>query len=89
VVAMAWLAVVAAAGPILTVASVRLIPAARTAGFLLLNPITATVLAILLLAERPSPPQVAGGALVLLGMAVVTVRRGAARGPDLAARDPG
>jgi drug/metabolite transporter (DMT)-like permease len=76
VIALAWLAAVAAFGPVLTVASVRLIPAARTAGFLLLNPVTATVLGVILLGERPSPPQIAGGALVLLGMAVVTVRRG-------------
>jgi drug/metabolite transporter (DMT)-like permease len=80
VIALAWLAAVAALGPILTVASVRLIPAARTAGFLLLNPVTATVLGLLLLGERPSPPQIAGGALVLLGMAVVTVRRGGGAG---------
>ena len=74
-VAMAWLAAVAAFGPVLTVASVRLIPAARSAAFLLLNPVTAATLGVILLGERPSPWQVAGGALVLLGMAVVTVRR--------------
>jgi DME family drug/metabolite transporter len=73
VVAMAWLAAVAALGPVLTVASVRLIPAARSAAFLLLNPITATVLAVVLLGEHPSPLQVAGGALVLLGMAAATI----------------
>lgn len=72
VVAIGWLAAVAALGPVLTVASVRLIPAARTAGFLLLNPITATVLAVVLLGERPTPLQVAGGVLVLLGMAAAT-----------------
>ena len=70
---MGWLAAVAALGPILTVASVRLIPAARSAAFLLLNPITATVLAVTLLGERPSPLQLAGGILVLLGMAVATI----------------
>ncbi len=73
VVAIGWLAVVAALGPILTVASVRLIPAARSAAFLLLNPITATVLAGILLGERPSPLQLAGGLLVLLGMAAATI----------------
>jgi drug/metabolite transporter (DMT)-like permease len=76
VTAIAWLAIVAAAGPILTVASVRLIPAARSAAFLLLNPITATVLAAILVGERPSPVQLAGGALVLAGMAVVTLPAG-------------
>lgn len=72
-VALAWLAIVAALGPVLTVASVRLIPAARSAAFLLLNPITATLLATVLLGERPSWLQAAGGALVLLGMAAATV----------------
>ncbi len=73
VVAMIWLAAVAALGPILTVASVRLIQAARSAAFLLLNPITAIILAVPLLGERPSPLQLAGGALVLLGMAAATL----------------
>jgi DME family drug/metabolite transporter len=78
VVAMVWLAAVAALGPVLMVASVRLIPASRSGAFLLLNPITATALAALLLGERPSAPQLAGGALVLLGMAAATVPRRAA-----------
>lgn len=72
-IALAWMAFVAAIGPILTVASLRLIPAARSAGFLLLNPITATILAVLFLGERPSGLQVAGGLLVLLGMAAATL----------------
>ena len=73
VVAMGWLAAVAALGPVLTVASVRLIPAARSAAFLLLNPMTATILAVVLLGERPSPLQLAGGLLVLLGMTAATI----------------
>jgi drug/metabolite transporter, DME family len=72
-VAMAWLAMVAALGPVLMVASVRIIPAARSAAFLLLNPITATILAVVLLGERPSALQIAGGVLVLLGMAAATI----------------
>ncbi len=79
IVALGWLAAVAALGPVLTVASVRRIEAARSAAFLLLNPITATILAAILLAERPSPVQVAGGAVVLLGMAVATVPARAVR----------
>ena len=75
ILAMGWLAVVAALGPVLTVASVRLIEAARSAAFLLLNPITATILAAVLLGERPSPLQLAGGVVVLLGMAVATIPR--------------
>ncbi len=87
IIAMGWLAAVAALGPILMVASVRLIPAARSAAFLLLNPITATVLAVILLGERPSPLQLAGGVLVLLGMAAATIPgRG---GHDRADRRPG
>ncbi len=70
--AICWMAVVAALGPVLMVASVRLIPAARSAAFLLLNPITATILAAVLLAERPAPLQLLGGLLVLLGIAVAT-----------------
>ena len=73
VVAIGWLAVVAALGPVLMVASVRLIEAARSAAFLLLNPITATILAAILLGERPSPIQLVGGIVVLLGMAVATI----------------
>jgi drug/metabolite transporter (DMT)-like permease len=75
IVGLGWMAAVAGLGPVLTVASVRRIPAARSAAFLLLNPITATVLAVVLLAERPSPLQLAGGALVLLGMATATIPR--------------
>ena len=84
-VALGWMAVVAALGPILTVASLRRIPAARSAAFLLLNPITATVLAVALLGERPSALQVAGGLLVLLGMAAATVPARAGRGPSVGA----
>ena len=73
VVAIGWLAVVAALGPVLMLASVRLIKAARSAAFLLLNPITATILAAVLLGERPSPVQLVGGIVVLLGMAVATI----------------
>lgn len=73
VIAVGWLATVAALGPVLMVASVRRIEATRSAAFLLLNPVTATVLAAILLAELPSPLQLAGGIVVLLGMAVATI----------------
>ncbi|MDP2349607.1 MAG: EamA family transporter, partial [Chloroflexota bacterium] len=79
IVAIVWLSAVAALGPVLMVASVRLIAAARSAAFLLLNPITATVLAVVLLAERPSPLQLAGGLLVLLGIAAATLPGRASR----------
>lgn len=71
--AIGWLAAAAVFGQVMTIASVRLIPAARSAAFLLLNPITATVLAALLLGERPSPLQIVGGVLVLLGIAAATM----------------
>lgn len=73
VAAIAWLALVAAGGQVLTVASVRLIPAARSAAFLLLNPITATILAAVLLGERPTAGQLGGGLLVLGGIAAATL----------------
>jgi drug/metabolite transporter (DMT)-like permease len=76
VLALVWLALVAALGPVLTVASVRRIPAARASAFLLLNPITATVLAAVLLGERVSPPQLAGALLVLVGMGAATIPAG-------------
>lgn len=72
VAAIGWLALVAAGGQMLMVASVRLIPASRSAAFLLFNPISATILAAILLGERPSPPQLLGGLLVLAGIAAAT-----------------
>jgi drug/metabolite transporter, DME family len=74
-IAMVWLVFVAVAGQALTASSVRLIPASRSAAFLLLNPITATILAVALLGERPTGLQLGGAALVLVGIAVATIRR--------------
>jgi DME family drug/metabolite transporter len=71
--AMAWLVVSAAGGQALAAASVRLIPAARSGAFLLLNPIVATILAVILLKERPTSSQLLGGALVLVGIAAATI----------------
>jgi drug/metabolite transporter (DMT)-like permease len=70
-IALAWLAVVAAAGQVLAVLAVRLIPAERSSAFLLLNPLTAAILAWLLLGAVPSALQAAGCALVLIAMAAV------------------
>jgi probable blue pigment (indigoidine) exporter len=75
VVALAWLALVAAGGQALAVASTLLVPASRTAAFLLLNPVTATILSFALLGERIEPIQVLGGLLVLAGMAAATIER--------------
>ena len=74
-VAIGWLALVAAGGQALAVASTHLVPASRTAAFLLLNPVTATILSFLLLGERVQPIQVLGGGLVLLGMGAATIER--------------
>lgn len=72
VAALGWLAFAAAAGQALGTASMRLVPASRSAAFLLLNPITAAILAFLLLGSVPSPVQLAGAALVLTGIALAT-----------------
>jgi len=79
-VALAWLAVVAASGQALAVSSLRLVPASRTAAFLLLNPITAAVLSALLLAQVPTGLQLVGGVLVLAGIAAATVELPRGRG---------
>ncbi|HJW22772.1 MAG TPA: DMT family transporter [Candidatus Limnocylindrales bacterium] len=79
-VAIAWLAVVVAGGQALAVASTKLVPAARTAAFLLLNPVTATILAFALLGERVEPIQVLGGGLVLAGIAAATIERSPPQG---------
>jgi probable blue pigment (indigoidine) exporter len=75
VVAIAWLALVAAGGQALAATSAGLVRASRTAAFLLLNPVTATILSFVLLGERIQPIQVLGGALVLAGMAAATIER--------------
>lgn len=68
--ALLFMALTLAAGQTLVMASVRRIQAARTAAFLLLNPVTATALAALLLGERLSAIQLAGAVLVLAGMSI-------------------
>ncbi len=67
---VAWLAVgPGALAAILVVTGMRRIPARRASAFLLLNPPTATLGAWLLLGERLSLLQLAGGALVLAAIA--------------------
>jgi drug/metabolite transporter (DMT)-like permease len=72
VVATGWLALVTAVGPLLATAALRRIEASFASSLLLLNPITATVLAVILLAEWPSPVQLLGAGLVLVGIAAAT-----------------
>ncbi len=68
--ALAWLVFASVTGQLFVIASVRRIDARRSSTFLLLNPITATILSALLLGERLAPIQLVGGGLVLLGMAM-------------------
>ncbi len=73
--AMVWLvAMVSLLASLIVVLSVRLIPAERSSAFLLLNPPAATLLAWLLLGESLNAAQLAGGALVLAGIGLATVR---------------
>ena len=59
VVALIVMGISLAVGQSLVVASARRIQAARTAAFLLLNPVSALVLAAILLGERLEPTQIA------------------------------
>jgi len=52
----------------------RRMPAGRAAPFLLLMPISGTLIAAALLGERLDQVQLAGAALILLGIAVATLR---------------
>jgi probable blue pigment (indigoidine) exporter len=79
IVATLWLALVAVVAQVLVVAAVRRVDAQRSSAFLLLNPLSATVLGAVLLGERLSPGQLVGGALVIVGMAVGTGTFGAVR----------
>jgi DME family drug/metabolite transporter len=73
VLAVAWLAIgPSVAAQLLLMAGVRRLPARRSSAFLLLNPVTAAILAALFLGERLSSTRVAGAALVLTGMAVAS-----------------
>ncbi|HEX6128332.1 MAG TPA: EamA family transporter [Candidatus Limnocylindria bacterium] len=68
--AVIWLAVgPGALAAVLVVTGMRRLPARRASAFLLLNPPTAALGGWLLLGERLSVVQLAGGALVLLAMA--------------------
>ncbi|MBF6605091.1 MAG: DMT family transporter [Chloroflexi bacterium] len=78
--ALGWLIVASVGGQLLIVASVRRIAARRSAAFLLVNPITATVLAAILLGERLAPIQLVGAALVLVGIALASDLAASVRG---------
>lgn len=72
-------------GWLLISASLPRLPAAVTSMLLLLQPVGALAVAALVLAERPSPAQLAGCGLILAGVVIAT-RRGTDRaGPEPAA----
>ena len=54
---------------ILVLASVARVPARRTSASLLLTPLCSAVVAAILLGDRLTPPELLGGALLLLGIA--------------------
>ena len=72
--ALLWLALPASALPhVLVIATLRRMPAGRAAPFLLLMPISGTLIAAALLGERLDQIQLAGAALILLGIAAATL----------------
>lgn len=73
---------------LLLMASVRRVPASRTSAALLLTPISSAVISAVLLAERLSPVQLAGAALILVGIAVASGIVGRRRDRVGAGRDP-
>jgi len=77
--ALLWLALPASALPhLLVISTLRRLPASRAAPFLLLMPISGTLIAAALLGERLDQIQLAGAGLILLGIAAATLRgRGA------------
>ncbi|MEO8639631.1 MAG: DMT family transporter [Chloroflexota bacterium] len=85
--ALLWLALPASALPhVLVIATLRRMPASRAAPFLLLMPISGALIAAALLGERLDQIQLAGAALILLGIAAATLR---ARGEAVQADEAG
>jgi O-acetylserine/cysteine efflux transporter len=73
--ALLWLALPASALPhVLVVSTLRRLPTSRVAPFLLLMPISGTLIAAALLGERLDQIQLAGAGLILLGIAAATLR---------------
>jgi drug/metabolite transporter (DMT)-like permease len=56
------------------ISTLRRMPASRAAPFLLLMPISGTLIAAALLGERLDQIQLAGAGLILLGIALATLR---------------
>ena len=73
--ALLWLALPASALPhVLVISTLRRMPASRAAPFLLLMPVSGALIAAALLGERLDQIQLAGAALILIGIAVATLR---------------
>jgi drug/metabolite transporter (DMT)-like permease len=73
--ALIWLALPASALPhVLVITTLRRLPAGRAAPFLMLMPISGTVISAVLLGERLDPLQLLGAGLILAGIAGATVR---------------
>ena len=81
-----WLALLALSaqvvGWLLISSSLPRLPAAVTSVVLLLQPVAAMVLAALVVAERPSPTQLAGAAAILAGVVVATSGHRGAQSPS-------
>lgn len=73
-VALIWLALPASALPhVLVITTLRRLPASRAAPFLMLMPISGTLIAAVLLGERLDLVQLVGAGLILLGITAATV----------------
>lgn len=73
--ALLWLAIPASALPhVLVITTLRRLPAGRAAPFLMLMPISGTVLSAILLGERLDLLQLVGAGLILIGIAGATIR---------------
>lgn len=86
-----WLVLLAltsqVAGWLLIAVSLPRVPAALTSVILLLQPVASVLLSAAVLAERPSPVQLLGCAVVLAGVVAATAGR-RRPGPQPSARDP-
>jgi drug/metabolite transporter (DMT)-like permease len=74
--ALIWLAIPASALPhVLVITTLRKLPASRAAPFLMLMPISGTLISTVLLGEHLDALQLVGAGLILVGIGAATVRR--------------
>ncbi len=83
----AWLILLAVSsqvvGWLLISVSLPRLPAALTSVILTLQPVGAVLLAVLLVAETPSPVQLLGAAFILAGLTLATIRRRTVAEPEI------